>query len=208
MTEAMVVAAREAAPTLSFEGWTSHEGPPAIQGAEDGLAATPPLLKLVAKAAGQGAEGIIIGCFDDTALEAAIEIADCPVVGLGQASYFFAALQGWRFSVVTTLAVSLPVLEANVRRFGLATKLARMRASEVPVLALEADPSAAGETIRAEALRAEAEDGIAAVILGCAGMVQVVEDVRGALRIPVIDPVACAARSMLWLSDGRKVETL
>ena len=46
MTEAMVSAAQAAVPSLSFEGWTSHDGPPAIQGAEDGALAEPPLLEL------------------------------------------------------------------------------------------------------------------------------------------------------------------
>lgn len=199
MTDAMVDAARLADPTLAVEGWTSTLGPPSIQGAEDGRAATEPLLALVAQAADQGADGIIIGCFDDTALREAARLAPCPVVGLGQASYHHAALRHWRFSVVTTLAVSVPVLDENITALGLSHHLARVRASDVPVLALEADPEASGAAIRQEALRAEAEDGIDAVILGCAGMVQVVRDVEAALRIKTIDPVTCAVRCMSWL---------
>ena len=98
MTEAMLRAAREAAPEISFDGWTSHKGPPAIQGAADGEAATPPLLELVQKALEQQAEGIIIGCFDDTALAEAARIAHCPVVGIGQASFHQAALRNQRLS--------------------------------------------------------------------------------------------------------------
>ena len=60
MTTAMCAAARGAAPGLSFDGWTSEDGPPAIQGAEDGATATPPLLDLVRKAGREGAEGIVI----------------------------------------------------------------------------------------------------------------------------------------------------
>ena len=105
MTDAMLAQARRSAPDLDFDGWTSTEGPQAIQGAADGEAARVPLLKLVERASSQGADGIIIGCFDDTALEEAATIADCPVIGIGQASYHFAALRNWRFSVVTTLSV-------------------------------------------------------------------------------------------------------
>lgn len=201
MTETMVAQARAAAPDLSFEGWTSHDGPPAIQGAVDGAAATPPLLELVAQACRVEADGIIIACFDDTALEEAAARATCPVIGIGQAAYHFAALHQWRFSVVTTLSVSIPVLEANIARLGLDRFAAKVRASDVPVLALEADPQATAKTIVQEALMAEAHDGISAVILGCGGMVQVVEQVQSALTIPTIDPVACAARSMTWLAD-------
>lgn len=199
MTDAMVTAAERAAPSLRFDGWTSHDGPPAIEGRQDGAAATPPLLDLVARASEAGASGIVIGCFDDTGLSEAARIAACPVVGLGQASYHYAALRHWTFSVVTTLAVSVPVLEENIHRQGLSGYLSRVRASDVPVLALEADPAASGRSICKEALTAQAHDDVDAVILGCAGMVQVFEDVRQAATIETIDPVSCAARSFLWL---------
>lgn len=202
MTEAMLRQAQAAAPGIAFEGWTSAKGPPAIQGAADGAAATLPLLELVQNASDEGAEGIIIGCFDDTALREAAKIAACPVVGIGQAAYHFAALRQWRFSVVTTLAVSVPVLDTNIAAFGLSTYAARVRASEVPVLELDADPEAAAAVILAEAQRAERDDDINAVILGCAGMVHVVETVRAALEIEVIDPVVAAARSMTWMVEA------
>ena len=202
MTEAMLAQARRSVPGLAFEGWTSHDGPPAIQGAADGAAASAPLLRLVAQAAAEGAEGIIIGCFDDTALEEAGRVAACPVIGIGQAAYHYAALRQWRFSVVTTLSVSVPIIEGNIARQGLAHLVARVRASEIPVLELERDPSRAGAVVAAEAGRAEREDAVSAVILGCAGMVEVVDAVRATLWTPVIDPVDCAARSMLWLRGG------
>ena len=198
MTEAMLRAAKAAAPGLTFEGWTSKDGPPAIQGEDDGALATPPFLKLVQSASDAGADGIIIGCFDDTALSEAARIATCPVIGLGQASYHYAAMQQWRFSVVTTLGVSVPILENNIHALGLDRHLARVRASGVPVLAIEASAEAASDRIRQEAMRADAEDDIAAIILGCAGMVNVFADVRQAVRAEVIDPVACAAAWFNW----------
>ena len=200
MTQAMVRVARASAPRIEFEGWTSSEGPPSIQGPEDGQRATPPLLNLIKRAADAGARGIIIGCFDDTGLVEASRLARCPVIGIGQAAYHFAALHHWRFSVVTTLSVSVPVLEANIGASGLDHLLARVRASDVPVLELERDPAEAGRQILAEASSAAMEDRVDAVILGCAGMVQVVDEVTRALDVAVIDPVACAARCFSWLA--------
>ena len=199
MTKAMLDAAQRAVPDITFEGWTSHDGPPSIQGAEDGAQATAPLLKLVQKAHDQGAGGIVIGCFDDTALRQAAGIASCPVIGIGQAAYHFAALRGWRFSVVTTLAVSVPILEQNIRDQGLDGYLGKVRASDVPVLALHEDQAKAETRIADEAKRAAGEDRIDALILGCAGMVNVVADVRASVGLPVIDPVVAAAASMRWL---------
>ncbi|WP_415403495.1 aspartate/glutamate racemase family protein [Tateyamaria sp. SN3-11] len=202
MTTAMVAVARAAAPDLEFVGWTSHQGPPAIQGAEDGEAATPPLLDLVMKAAGEGAGGIVIGCFDDTGLAEAAQLADCPVIGIGQAAYHFAALRQWRFSVVTTLRVSVPIIEGNIRSVGFGAHLGRVRASDAAVLELESDPVASTRKIVGQAECAAQDDGIDAIILGCAGMVQVSEAVRERVNVEVIDPVVCAARCFTWLNGA------
>ena len=199
MTEAMVQTAREAAPGLSFDGWTSVDGPAAIQGAEDGAKATRPLLDLVDKANKQGADGIIIGCFDDTALREAAEMATCPVIGIGQAAYHFAALRNWRFSVVTTLPVSIPVIEANIDALGLGGFLGKVRASNVPVLELENDPNGSEARMLGEARRAAKEDNIDAVILGCAGVVNLSKSIDQALDLVVLDPVVVAASCMKWL---------
>ncbi|WP_147113080.1 aspartate/glutamate racemase family protein [Tateyamaria sp. syn59] len=199
MTAAMLAQARRSAPEIDFEGWTSDKGPPAIQGPTDGEAATSPLLDLVDKASQSGADGIVIGCFDDTALTEAVARASCPVIGIGQAAYHYAALRNWRFSIVTTLSVSVPVLEANIQRIGLSQYLSKVRASDVPVLELDANPDKAGEIITSEALHAQTHDDISAVVLGCAGMVEVLHQVETALSVKTIDPVSCAARCWKWL---------
>lgn len=199
MTDAMTAVARAAEPSLSFEGWTSHDGPPAIQGAEDGAAATPPLLRLVRQADAESADAIIIGCFDDTALSEAARIARCPVIGIGQAAFHYCALRQWRFSVVTTLAVSVPVLEGNISRYGLTGGLGRVRASNVPVLELESDPERAVTPILREARDAVRDDGVDAIVLGCAGMVAVTDALRKELDVAVVDPVRAAARCVSWL---------
>lgn len=202
MTDAMVAMARTTAPGIAFTGWTSHDGPPAIQGREDGLAATQPLLDLADRAEASGASGIIIGCFDDTALAEVRSRASCPVMGLGQAAFVHCALRGWRFSVVTTLPVSVPILEENVAAYGYGTLLGRVRASGVPVLALETSPQDASARILDEARAAVDRDRVDAIVLGCAGMVHVTDTMRKHLPCAVIDPVESAAGSMAWLARG------
>lgn len=196
MTQAMLIGARAAAPTLLFDGWTSKDGPPAIQGRADGDAAVPPLLELVEQAGSMGASGIIIGCFDDTGLEAARARAPCPVIGIGQAAYHMAALRAGRFSVVTTLGVSVPILEENIRKTGFEALLGRVRASEIPVLALEADPEAAYAAILGEIRAALDHDQVRCIALGCAGMVGLPERLNRETGAVVIDGVTAAARLM------------
>lgn len=194
MTEAMLATAQKASPQTQIEAWTSHDGPPAIQGPTDHTLCIPPLLKLVAKATDQRARAIIIGCSDDTGLAEARAIADCPVIGIGQAAYHMAALTGPRFSVVTTLEVSVPILFQNVHDLGFGGYLAKVRASGVPVLALEEDADRAAEKVLAEIARAQDEDDIQSVVLGCAGMSHIPARASSDIRVRLIDGVVAAAR--------------
>lgn len=199
MTEAMVAVAQKTAPDADIIGWTSDEGPPSIQGREDGEAAAGPLLSLVDKASDLNASAIIIGCFDDTALAEAQARAVCPVIGIGQAAYHMAAMMGERFSVVTTLAVSTPILEENIEAYGLTRHLAKVRASDVPVLDLEFDPDAAAERVVQEVLAAQREDDIKTVVLGCGGMTGIEAKAKGRTTLRLIDGVRSAAAFSLGL---------
>lgn len=192
MTKAMVEAASKAGVTLS--GWTSHDGPAAIQGPEDGAACIPPLLALVRKASDAGAKAIIIGCFDDTGLDAARDIASCPVIGIGQAAYHMAVLSAARFSVVTTLDVSVPILENNIHAYGFTSQLARVRASGVPVLDLETDPAGTAHVVFGEINRAISEDKVDTIVLGCAGMGHIPAYVGNIGNTRLIDGVTSAAQ--------------
>ncbi len=118
MTESVVSVARAAVPGVDVLGWTNHDGPPAIQGAEDGAAAVRGLMALLPEARAARADAIVIACFDDTGLATLRAAAHCPVVGIGQAAMSLAALQGDRFGIVTTLDVSVPVIAANVEAYG------------------------------------------------------------------------------------------
>ena len=151
------------------------------------------MLELVKKADEAGAKAIIIGCFDDTGLDAARALASCPVIGIGQAAYHLASLYGARFSVVTTLDVSVPVLTANIGNYGLKQNLGRVRASGVPVLDLEDDRENATHRVKMEIRAALDEDHIDSVVLGCAGMVHIVDDAND-LSIKLIDGVHAAVK--------------
>lgn len=194
MTDAMLETARNALPECDILGWTSLDGPPAIQGAIDGAAAVPPLLKLVEQANDHGATAIIIGCFDDTGLSRARDLSNCPVIGIGQAAYHMASLIGPRFSVVTTLAASVPVLEENLQTYGLDKNVSRVRASGVPVLALEEDRENASAQVVAEAQRAVKDDNIQCIVLGCAGMTHIADTFGPTFPVAMIDSVRAAVR--------------
>ena len=194
MTDAMLRTARATLPGVVIEGWTSHDGPPAIQGRDDGDAAIAPLLRLVVQVSDAGADVIIIGCFDDTGLAAARQAAVCPVIGIGQAAYHLATLAGNRFSVVTTLQVSVPILEENIAAYGFGRYLSRVRASGIAVLELESDPDAAIARVLEEVAIAASQDGVDSSVLGGAGMVDVAALNKSKMPVRLIDGVRAAVQ--------------
>jgi allantoin racemase len=193
MTARIAAAARRVAGAgVTVRADNPPDGPAAIEGPYDGALAVPGLLRCLAAAAEAGADAHVIACFDDTGLDAARALCRGPVVGIGEAAFHLASLVAERFSVVTTLSRSVPTIEANLMRYGLAARTGRVRASEVPVLDLEAPGSAARRRVSDEIARALAEDRVGAVVLGCAGMADFVDEMSAAHGVPIVDGVAAA----------------
>ena len=192
MTDGIVATARAAAaPDVTVDGCTNDSGPPAIQGEADGLAATPGVVQRVTGAAADGYDAAIIACFDDTGLAEARAVVPIPVIGIGQAAFHAAMIFG-QFSVVTTLPVSVPVIEQNIARYGMTGACAKVRASGLQVLSLESDPEAARARLEDCARAAAAEDQANALVLGCAGMSNFGAAMTAVSGLPAIDGVAAA----------------
>jgi len=195
MTDKVRCAAEDAAPPgVRIEAVTSAHGPAAIQGEADGRAALPGLLDAVRQADADGVDVLAIACFDDTGIAPARALSRVPVLGIGQSACLASLALGRRFSVVTTLSVSIPVIERNLLFAGLAGGCARVRASDVPVLELEQPGSDAEERVAAEIERAIAEDDIGAIVLGCAGMADLAARFEHRFGLPVLDGVVAATR--------------
>ena len=75
-----------------------------------------------------------------------------------------------------------------------AWRVAERSAAEIPVLELELDSACALERIIAECRRAKAEDGIGAIVLGCAGMAEHSAEIGAALGLPIVDGVSAAVK--------------
>ena len=195
MTEKIAIAARAVARSGTVvTALNPARGPAAIQGPEDGAAALPGLFALFDEEieTKRAHDMAVIACFDDTGLMELKARSSIPVLGIGEAAFHAAMLIGDRFSVVTTLSVSVPVIEQNLARYGFSARCARVRASEIPVLELENSPDAVFETLAAEISRALGEDGCQSIVLGCAGMADLAATLTRQFDVPVIDGVAAA----------------
>ncbi len=198
-TSSMTRKIEAAARAVADEGTTLSainplDGPSSIEGYFDEAYSLPGLLGEIRRGEEAGFQGYVIACFDDTGLDAARSLATGPVVGIGEAAFHCASLIAGRFSVITTLSRSVPAIEHNLTKYGLAARCARVRASDVPVLALEDATSNARMRISDEIEAAKREDRCEAVVLGCAGMADLAADLSARHGLPVLDGVACAVK--------------
>ncbi|MFD2174294.1 aspartate/glutamate racemase family protein [Rhodobacter lacus] len=191
MTEKIGAAARRvASPGTEIVAVNPAQGPAAIEGYYDEAMSLAGLLGLIRGRA--DFDAVIIACFDDTGLDAARCVTEKPVLGIGEAAFHMAAMLANRFSVVTTLGRSVPAIEHNLTRYGLMARCGRVRASEIPVLELEDPASDACARIGAEVSLAIREDRAEAIVLGCAGMTDLAQNLGAAHGLPVLDGVVCA----------------
>jgi allantoin racemase len=167
-------------------------GPVSIEGYYDEAFSVPGLLAEMQKV--PDADAYVVACFDDTGLDAARCMTASPVIGIGEAGFHLASLLGGKFSVVTTLSRSVPAIEHNLVRYGLASRCARVRASDVAVLDLDIPGSDARVRISAEIGRAVAEDRAEAIVLGCAGMADLAAALAAEHGLPVVDGVTAAVK--------------
>ena len=147
---------------MMFQNYALFPHLKSIEGYYDEVFSVPAMLDAVK--AHPDAAGVVVGCFDDTGVDAARCVISAPVIGICQAAMQVASIVSGSFTVVTTLSRSVPALEHLARRYGYADLCRKVRASEIPVLALEDPASGARDQLRSEVRRALEEDGCEAVV--------------------------------------------
>jgi allantoin racemase len=137
-------------------------------------------------------DAVVLACFGDPGLTALKEVADVPVVGMAEASILQACAIGRRFSIVTGGERWKPMLEEFVAAQGLSGRLASVRTVAPTGADIARNPKAA-MSVLAKGCRACAhEDGAEAVILGGAGLVGLAARLKAAVKVPLLDGLACA----------------
>jgi allantoin racemase len=131
-------------------------------------------------------DAFVIACFGDTGVAAAREVAACPVVGMTEAALQTACLVAHRFVVITLPARTIAHSDRVVRALGLEHRCT-VTAVDVAVAEL-VDGSI--HLIDAFAEAARAAEHAEAVVLGCAGLADLVDPLSDRLGVPVIDGVA------------------
>lgn len=183
-----------AGPSTDVVAVSPDKGPVSIEGYYDEAYCVPGVVETIMRGSADGYDGFVIACFDDPGLAASRSAVAEPVIGICEAAMQVASSIASSFSVVSTLARSVPVIEELGFRYGMERKLKRVWAADIPVLALEEEGGEAAQKVRDVVLRAVETDRSEAVLLGCAGMADLTTWLTKETGVPVIDGVAAAVK--------------
>jgi len=147
--------------------------------------------------AGASHDGILIGCFFDTALAKARSIAHgCFVTGPCEATTRAACEQPGRFSILVGQDSWTARVQRNVEAYGAAGRLASIRSAGVSVAELGQGTPATLAALERAGRQAVEQDGAEKVILGCTADIASREQLEQKLKVPVLDSIVAP---FIWL---------
>lgn len=187
-TEMVAAAAAVLSDGAEVQGLTAPRGPSSIETAAEEVIAAAEVLELVR--GHRDADAYLIACFSDPAVEAARELTDAPVVGIGESAYRAVLMLARRFAVITTLARGVPEIENGMVGLGVEHACVGVLPLEIPVAEQGAEFGATNEAIVVAGLRAVQELGAEALVLACGGMAQAEAIVRERVGVPATNGVA------------------
>jgi allantoin racemase len=175
-------------PASQVTAVTAERGPASIESEADAVVAAAEVLALVRSL--EPHDAYVIACFGDPGLDAARELTDRPVVGIGEAAYQAVAMVAKRFAVITTLSRGIPALEEALERRGLRSRCTAVVPLHIPVAEQGSDHPATTSAIVETGLLLVEERGAEALVLACGGMADVAATVQAEVGVPVCDGVA------------------
>ena len=179
-----------ARPGTRIEAWQPNWGPESAEGYYDSFITAAAVLDRL-HGLPADVDAVVMAGFGEHGREGARELLGIPVVDITEAAAQFAMLLGPRYGVVTTLARACAQIRDSLTVAGLEGRCVAIEAADVPVLDLDADPGAALDAMHTAGRRA-LDRGAEVLVLGCAGMAGMSEQLGAKLGVPVVDGIAAA----------------
>lgn len=145
--------------------------------------------------------GVLVACMGDPCLYGVKEVCSVPVVGVAEAAISTALLLGYKFSIVASSAKAKPMMESMVMTYGLLDRMASVETMETPIANFMEDPDILRNGVREAAQRAQA-NGAEVLLLGCAGMTMLSNEMDTLVSMPVIDPVKAGLEQLKLILRG------
>jgi allantoin racemase len=147
-------------------------------------------------------DGMIINDFSDTGINAARELADIPVIGIAESSYYMACLLSHRFSIMTSNEKVSPEKDDYIRALGIESRVASIKPTGTRAKELGDKKKAVIEIGNETVKNSWAE----AIILGGGAWAGLGREIQTEVSYPVIEPTATALKMMEVILDlGLKV---
>jgi len=198
MTEAIEQTARaNAAADTQITCLTPSEGSKAIESSYDTAIAAFHVLELIRKNE-NNFDAFIIACGADPGIGAAREITEKPVAGIGESGMMTACSVAGKFSVISpTVPGGTALTWQGVRAFGLERRCVSVRCIGKGVLeGFFIEKDALVEMLYRAGKQAVEEDSADALVLLCAGMTGTKEILEKRLKVPVVDGVISALKTV------------
>jgi allantoin racemase len=162
------------------------------------------ILHLIKEAESQGFDAAVIGCFYDTGLQDAREVAErMVVVAPCEASTHIASTLGDKFSIIVGRRKWIPQMRENVVRYGMKERLASFKSVDLGVLEFHQDEEETARRFKAVGREAVERDGAEALILGCTATYGFYRELQEELGVPVIDSMIAAFKTAEFAAELR-----
>ncbi len=162
------------------------------------------ILHLIKEAESQGFDAAVIGCFYDTGLQDAREVAErMVVVAPCEASTHIASRLGDKFSIIVGRRKWIPQMMENVVRYGMKERLASFKSVDLGVLEFHQDEEETARRFKAVGREAVERDGAEVLILGCTATYGFYRELQEELGVPVIDSMIAAFKTAEFAAELR-----
>lgn len=188
--------------TTEFEVRSLKRGPHHLEYHAYEAWVTPDVLTTVVAAQRDGFDAAVIGCFYDTGLRAAREVATrIAVAAPCESAVHIASTLGDSFSVIVGRRKWVPEMRDNVTRYGYRDRLASFKVVELGVHDFQNNPDLTRERLTEAAHEAVTRDGAEVVVLGCTAEYGFFEALQAQLGVPVVDATVAPFKYAELLAD-------
>ena len=175
-------------------------GPASIESEFDEAMCQPDTILKIIDAEKEGCDGVVIDCMGDPGLQGARECVSIPVIGPCETAMHYASMLGHKFSVLTVLERTAPLIENLSLLYGVSSKVAAVTPVNIPVLELEDDLDYTLNRMTEVSIDTIKNDYAAVIIFGCTGMLGCADALKNKLLqkgydVPVIDPIPLAVQT-------------
>lgn len=181
-------ASRTVSAPIAVQVITNREGPAAIESDQDVLDSATSMMETLRR---HPADAYVVGCFSDPGLEQARQEFSAPVFGIAESSIRAALAISPRIGIIAGLDKAIPRHQVYWEKLGATENIVGEIACGRGVLDLESEEAYQDVLTAGARLR---EAGAEALVLGCAGMVEMADRLAEDLQIPVVEPCRAALR--------------